>query len=82
MMQKTISKDITQVGRLPIEQTLNNLREAAEGDAILLQASCHNPTGLDFSPLEWDLLAQLCVDKQLTPYYRYGLSRFRQGFRR
>ena len=66
-ISKDISKDITQVGRLPIEQTLNNLREAAEGDAILLQASCHNPTGLDFSPLEWDLLAQLCVDKQLIP---------------
>ncbi len=55
------------IGRLPIEQTLKKLSEAAVGDAILLQASCHNPTGLDFSPLEWDLLAQLCLDKQLIP---------------
>jgi len=55
------------IGRLPIELTLKKLSEAAVGDAILLQASCHNPTGLDFSPLEWDLLAQLCVDKQLIP---------------
>ena len=80
------------IGRLPIELTLKKLSEAAVGDAILLQASCHNPTGLDFSPLEWDLLAQLCLDKQLIPiidmaYHglgkgldaeRYGLQVFAQ----
>ena len=87
-----IANDIAHVGRLPFELTLKKLSEAAVGDAILLQASCHNPTGLDFSPLEWDLLAQLCIDKQLIPiidmaYHglgkgldteRYGLQVFAQ----
>ena len=86
------SKDLTTVGRRPIEHTLKKLSEAAVGDAILLQASCHNPTGLDFSPQEWDELVQLCLNKQLTPiidmaYHglgkgldaeRYGLQLFAQ----
>ena len=86
------SEDLTSVGRRPIEHTLKKLSEAAVGDAILLQASCHNPTGLDFSPQEWDELVQLCLDKQLTPiidmaYHglgkgldaeRYGLQLFAQ----
>ena len=87
-----VCEDIAAVGRRPIEHTLKQLNEAAVGDAILLQASCHNPTGLDFSPQEWDELAQLCLNKQLTPiidmaYHglgkgleaeRYGLQVFAQ----
>jgi aspartate aminotransferase len=87
-----VCEDITTVGRRSIKHTLKQLNEAAVGDAILLQASCHNPTGLDFSPQEWDELVQLCLDKQLMPiidmaYHglgkgleaeRYGLQVFAQ----
>lgn len=40
---------------------------AQPGDAILLQASCHNPTGIDYSPAQWDEIAGLIADKRLLP---------------
>jgi aspartate aminotransferase len=55
------------IGRLPFGDLLAQLAEAKPGDALLLQAGCHNPTGLDFSVDEWQLLAELCTEKQLLP---------------
>ncbi|MCK9540855.1 MAG: aspartate/tyrosine/aromatic aminotransferase [Novosphingobium sp.] len=40
---------------------------ASEGDAILLHGCCHNPTGIDYSPAQWDEIAGLIADKKLLP---------------
>ncbi|MHB8529399.1 MAG: aromatic amino acid transaminase [Caulobacteraceae bacterium] len=40
---------------------------ARPGDAILLQASCHNPTGVDFSLEEWRRLAEQIAERGLIP---------------
>ncbi|ARN75251.1 aromatic amino acid transaminase [Oceanicoccus sagamiensis] len=56
-----------ELGRLPFTDLLEQLMAAKAGDAILLQAGCHNPTGLDFSLEQWQLLAELCQQKQLLP---------------
>ena len=37
------------------------------GDAVLLQACCHNPTGADLSADQWDALAGLIETRGLTP---------------
>ncbi|WP_051221630.1 aromatic amino acid transaminase [Neptunomonas japonica] len=54
-------------GPLGFEALLDSLNSAKAGDAILLQASCHNPTGLDLSNDEWHRLAQFCAQKELLP---------------
>ena len=54
-------------GPLGFEALLDSLSAAKAGDAILLQASCHNPTGLDLSNDEWHRLAQFCAQKELLP---------------
>ena len=54
-------------GRLPFTELLEQLVVAKPGDALLLQAGCHNPTGLDFSLEQWQLLTELCQQKQLLP---------------
>lgn len=56
-----------EIGRLPFSDLLELFDTAKPGDAILLQAGCHNPTGLDFSLEQWQLLAELCQQKQLLP---------------
>lgn len=47
------------------------LREAARsmaaGDALLLHGCCHNPTGFDYSPAQWQEVADLILDKGLLP---------------
>src|SRR5690606_3570309 len=33
------------------------LAEAREGDAVMLHGCCHNPTGIDYTPGQWDEIA-------------------------
>jgi aromatic-amino-acid transaminase len=40
---------------------------ADAGDAILLHGCCHNPTGIDYSPAQWDEIAGLVAAKHLLP---------------
>jgi aromatic-amino-acid transaminase len=35
------------------------LADVAEGDAVLLHGCCHNPTGIDYTPAQWDQIAAL-----------------------
>ena len=51
---------------------------AKRGDVVLLHGCCHNPTGADLSPAEWDELAPFLRDRGLTPYIDlayFGLGR-------
>ena len=43
------------------------IAEAEEGDAILLHGCCHNPTGIDYTPADWDEIAALVAAKKLLP---------------
>ena len=40
---------------------------AQSGDALLLHGCCHNPTGIDYSPAQWDEIAQLVAAAKLLP---------------
>ena len=43
------------------------LQTAEAGDFVLLQGCCHNPTGADYNRADWLALADLCIEKSLTP---------------
>jgi aromatic-amino-acid transaminase len=43
------------------------LETAERGDALLLQACCHNPTGADLSMDQWGAVADLVARRGLTP---------------
>lgn len=52
--------------------------KAKPGDVVLVHGCCHNPTGADLAPAEWDRLAAFLVEKELTPYVDlayFGLGR-------
>ena len=63
----TINDDTFMPTRQPFELTLAALKQAKAGDAILLQASCHNPTGMDFTQQQWSELATLCRQQNVLP---------------
>ena len=46
---------------------MQTLATASAGDAILLQACCHNPTGADFSADQWEAVANLIDTRRITP---------------
>lgn len=40
---------------------------AGEGDAVVLHGSCHNPTGIDYTPQQWDRIASRLTDGRILP---------------
>jgi aspartate/tyrosine/aromatic aminotransferase len=50
------------------EAMLQHLERAAEGDVVLIHACCHNPTGADLDPGQWQTLAQLLQRRRLIPF--------------
>jgi aromatic-amino-acid transaminase len=61
-------------------QFLEALEAASPGDAVLLQACCHNPTGIDFAPTDWTDLAALCSRKGLIPLIDAAYQGFGEGW--
>src|SRR5688500_216133 len=43
------------------------LANAGEGDAVLLHGCCHNPTGIDYTPAQWDEIAALLGPSPVLP---------------
>lgn len=52
-----------------VDEMLTALRNAAPGDAVLLQASCHNPTGAGLSRQNWQDIAAIIADRGLLPLF-------------
>jgi aspartate aminotransferase len=53
---------------LRFEAMLQRLEAARAGDAVLIHACCHNPTGADLSPAQWQAVADLLERRALVPF--------------
>jgi aspartate aminotransferase len=53
---------------LRFEAMLQRLQAASAGDAVLIHACCHNPTGADLSPAQWQAVADLLERRGLVPF--------------
>ncbi len=67
-------------GRLDIDAVLRRLKDAAPGDILLLQACCHNPTGIDPSPDDWRALADFVARQGLVPLIDISYQGLGQSF--
>tara|TARA_A100001391_G_scaffold1033_3_gene1414 strand:- start:1538 stop:2713 length:1176 start_codon:yes stop_codon:yes gene_type:complete len=43
------------------------LQNADKGDAVLLHGCCHNPSGIDYTPAQWDEIVDLLVEREILP---------------
>ena len=66
---------------LDFDATREALKSAQEGDIVLLHASCHNPTGADFSPGQWTELAALISLRGLVPLIDFAYQGLGRGFK-
>ncbi|PHR93567.1 MAG: aromatic amino acid aminotransferase [Robiginitomaculum sp.] len=57
--------------------TLRN--DAKAGDVVLLHGCCHNPTGADLSREQWRVVADLLLEKNLTPFVDLAYSGLGDG---
>jgi len=57
----------TAEGLADLEALKAALASASAGDAVLLHGCCHNPTGIDYAPAQWDEIAGLLGDGRVLP---------------
>jgi len=55
------------------------LKKVPKGDAVLLHACCHNPSGMDLSKEQWQQVAEIAKETGFTPvidiaYQGFGLG--------
>lgn len=55
------------------------LSSAPRGDAVLLHASCHNPTGAVLTPAQWEELADIIAERRLVPLIDSAYQGFGAG---
>lgn len=57
----------TSEGAADLEALKAALASAVDGDAVLLHGCCHNPTGIDYTPAQWDEIAALLASSPVLP---------------
>lgn len=77
-----------QTHALDWDNMIADLSNAGEGDVVLLHGCCHNPTGIDPTPTQWQQLANLSVENGWLPLFDFayqglanGLEEDAQGLR-
>jgi len=55
-------------GGLRFDAMCHALKALPKRSVVLLHACCHNPTGVDLSPAQWDQLIPLLRDGELLPF--------------
>ncbi|WP_109427880.1 amino acid aminotransferase [Aggregatibacter kilianii] len=61
------------------DNLIADLSQAAEGDVVLLHGCCHNPTGIDPTPEQWDKLAEMSAQKGWLPLFDFAYQGFAHG---
>ena len=62
-----------------IEAMLDTLRTLAAKSIVLLHPCCHNPTGADLSPAEWDRVIEVLKQNDLIPFLDIAYQGFAQS---
>ena len=61
------------------EGMLNSLQAAEAGSIVVLHACCHNPTGYDITPEQWDQVVEVIKTKQLVAFLDMAYQGFGHG---
>lgn len=64
---------------LDFEPLCAALQEAGPQDAVLFHASCHNPSGMDPDPQQWQQLAALARERGFLPLFDFAYQGFAEG---
>ncbi|HEY2928593.1 amino acid aminotransferase [Piscinibacter sp.] len=66
-------------GGLDFAAMLATLRTLPAKSIVLLHACCHNPTGVDLTPAQWEQLVPLLRERDLLPYLDLAYQGYGDG---
>jgi aromatic-amino-acid transaminase len=55
------------------------LEAVPAGDIVVLHGCCHNPTGVDLQPTQWETVAKLVLERGLIPFVDLAYQGFGDG---
>jgi aromatic-amino-acid transaminase len=64
---------------LRFDALLDSLNQIPEGDMVLLHACCHNPTGVDLTPAQWEQVIAVVKARNLLPFLDLAYQGFADG---
>lgn len=65
---------------LKFDALCSYLNTLPQNDIVLLHLCCHNPTGVDLSPQQWDSLLTIMAQRQLIPFIDSAYQGFADTF--
>lgn len=65
--------------RIDMDSLIAGFAQAERGDAVILQACCHNPLGADFSLEQWKQLAEALNARGIVPFVDLAYQGFGDG---
>ena len=66
-------------GSANLDAVLAAIRSAGPDEAILLHSCCHNPTGVDYTPEQWDAIAAAIAESGIFPIIDSAYQGLGQG---
>ncbi|WP_394129905.1 amino acid aminotransferase [Shewanella maritima] len=64
---------------LKFDQMMQQLQQVNKDDVVLLHACCHNPSGMDLTPAQWDEVIEVTVKQGFTPLIDMAYQGFGDG---
>ena len=64
---------------LKFNEMAASIAHMSPGDVIVIHGCCHNPTGVDLSAKQWDIVAQLITDLNILPLIDFAYQGFANG---
>ncbi|OZI71807.1 aromatic amino acid transaminase [Bordetella genomosp. 12] len=66
-------------GGIALDRMLHTLSALPARSIVVLHACCHNPTGVDPSPAEWEAICQVIADRGLIAFVDMAYQGFGRG---
>ena len=64
---------------LDFDAMLTDLTAQPDGTIVVLHACCHNPSGVDLSPVQWDKIVSLFQTRNLVAFLDFAYQGFGNG---
>lgn len=64
---------------LAFAEMMETLQKVPSGDVVLLHGCCHNPSGIDPTPKQWQEIAELIHSRDLLPLVDFAYQGFGDG---
>ncbi|WP_392563259.1 amino acid aminotransferase [Orbus wheelerorum] len=68
-----------QTHELDFDSLIEDLNHVSAGEAVLFHGCCHNPTGIDPTPEQWQIISDLALKKGWLPVFDLAYQGFGQG---